>query len=346
MDIRQLELFLAVMEHRSVTRAAERVYLSPGAVSLQLHNLAIELHADLFVRSGKRFLPTPAAERLAELAKDLVRQVRIIEQEFASDPEQDVRPFHLATGASTLIHRLGRPLRLLRRQYPNTQIQVTVSATEEMVAGLLDRRFDLAIITLPFEQPNLSILPLFEEELLVIKPAAKAVRSSKVRDISPEELASAKFLFYPTRSNMRTILERFFREINISPQVAMEADDTEVIKKLVETGFGYSILPESALKDRTRYFEVFRVRDHRIVRRQALAMMNSEYPRALTLSIAQFLQSVLTPGGAGNTEAAVGTGSKLNLPQLGQEQVDNTKSEKVHQTGDKKQRAVRLLRKV
>ena len=77
MDIRQLELFLAVMEYGSVTRAAEHVYLSPGAVSVQLHNLAIELHADLFVRLGKRFVPTPAAERLSELANDVVRQVQI-----------------------------------------------------------------------------------------------------------------------------------------------------------------------------------------------------------------------------------------------------------------------------
>ena len=102
------------------------------------------------------------------------------------------------------------------------------------MTGLLERRFDLAITTLPFEQPNLSILPLFEEELLVIKPASKASRSSKVREIAPEELASAKFLFYPTRSNMRTILDQFFfKDIHIAPQVAMDADDTEVIKKLV-----------------------------------------------------------------------------------------------------------------
>ncbi len=130
----------------------------------------------------------------------------------------------------------------------------------------------------------------------------------------------------------------------------MEADDTEVIKKLVETGFGYSILPESALQDRTRYFEVFRVRDHRIVRRQALAMMNSEYPRALTLSIARFLQSVLTPAGAVDLSplkphAAIGR-SKLNLPQAGQEQVDDGKREKVHQAGNEKQRPVRLMRKI
>ena len=293
MDIRQLELFLAVMECGSVTRAAERMYLSPGAVSLQLHNLATQLHTDLFVRTGKRFAPTPSAVRLAELAKPAVRQVRHIEQEFANDPSVDVRPFHLATGATTLIYRLGRPLRMLRKQYPRTPIQVTVSPTEEMVQGLLDRRFDLALISLPYDESNLTIFPLFEEELLILRPSSKAVQGSTIRFISPDELASAKYLLYPSRSNMRTIIENFFRALNIVPQIVMEADDTEVIKKLVESGFGYSILPEAALRRQPHFYHLFRVRDQRIVRQQALAMMKSEYPRALTLSVAEFLQSVL-----------------------------------------------------
>src|SRR5947208_10195113 len=57
MDIHQLELFLAVMDSPSMTRAAEKIHLSPGAVSLQLHNLADELHTELFVRRGKRLIP-------------------------------------------------------------------------------------------------------------------------------------------------------------------------------------------------------------------------------------------------------------------------------------------------
>jgi DNA-binding transcriptional LysR family regulator len=227
------------------------------------------------------------------LAKSVIRDVRIIEQEFANDPTVDTRPFHLATGATTLIHRLVRPLRLLRKQYPHAQIQVTVSATEEMVAGLLDRRFDLAIISLPYDETNLRILPLFDEELLILRPSNKPVRGSGVGFLPVEDLASAKFLLYPTRSNMRSIIENLFRELNISPQVRMEADDTEVIKKLVESGFGYSILPESALHRQPRFYNTFRVRGHKLIRRQALAMMKSEYPRALTLSIAQFLQSTL-----------------------------------------------------
>ena len=81
MDIHQLELFLAVMDSPSMTRAAEKVFLSPGAVSLQLHNLADELHTELFVRSGKRLIPTPAALRLAEHAKNLVQLTSQIKQE-------------------------------------------------------------------------------------------------------------------------------------------------------------------------------------------------------------------------------------------------------------------------
>jgi DNA-binding transcriptional LysR family regulator len=74
MDIHQLELFLAVVNSPSMTRAAQKVCLSPGAVSLQLHNLAEELHTELFVRGGKRLIPTPAALRLAEQAKVLVKR--------------------------------------------------------------------------------------------------------------------------------------------------------------------------------------------------------------------------------------------------------------------------------
>jgi DNA-binding transcriptional LysR family regulator len=294
MEFRQLQLFLAVMEFSSVTRAAEKMFLSPGAVSLQLHNLAADLRTELFVRSGKRLVPTPAAVRLAEHARAVLTQVRRIEQEFANDPLTDHSPFHLATGGTTLIHRLGPPLRLLRKKFPQTHIEITVSPTEEMVAGILDRRFDLALISLPFAEANLDLVPLFEEELLVIKPSPERVSAWHVGVIQPSELASASFILYPKRSNMRTIIENFLREFGIAPRVIMEADETEAIKKLVETGFGYSILPERALRGGTRYFQPFRVQDRKLVRTQALAMARSEHRRALTESIARFLQSALS----------------------------------------------------
>jgi DNA-binding transcriptional LysR family regulator len=293
MEFRQLELFLAVIEESSVTRAADRNHLSPGAVSLQLHSLANHLQTELFIRRGKHLVPTPAALRLADHARAVLSQVRQIEQEFSGDPLTDKRPFHFATGASTLIHRLGAPLRKLRKKFPNTPIEITVSATEEMVAGLLDRRFDLALISLPFANENLDLIPLYEEELLVLKPAPQRVSGAHIGIIQPAELAHASFLLYPKRSNMRTMIEQFLRDMGIAPRVIMEADDTEAIKKAVEAGFGYSVLPESALRRGQRFFHLFRVQGRRLARTQALAMAKTDRRRSLTDAVARFLEAEL-----------------------------------------------------
>jgi len=293
MDVHQLELFLAVMDSPSMTRAAERVHLSPGAVSLQLHNLAEELHTELFVRRGKRLVPTPAALRLAERAKEVVKLMGHIQQEFENDVTKDRRPFHFATGVTTLIYQLGRPLRQLRTRFPNAEIRVTVSVTEEMVAGLHDRRFDLALISLPIPEDNLQIIPLFDEELLFVRPSAKKAASSHISSVRPAEVANAPFLLYPKRSNVRRVIDGFFREIGVQPYVEMEAEDTEGIKRLVESGFGYSILPEHALRGRSHFFQKFRIEGHRLTRKLALANIRTENPRKLTESIAEFLRAAL-----------------------------------------------------
>jgi DNA-binding transcriptional LysR family regulator len=296
MDIHQLELVLAVIEHESVTRAAERMGLSPGAVSLQLRNLALGLRAELFVRSGKRLVPTPAALRLADQARALMRQVHQIEREFENDPATDTRPFYFACGATALINRLRRPFRQLRKQFPRIAMQVTVAPTEEMVAGVMDRRFDLALVTLPFPTGDLSVTPLFTEELVILRPSPKRMHGWHIGAIEPAEMAAAPFLLYPKRSNMRAIIDQFFVEIGIQPKVTMEADDTGVIKGLVESGFGYSILPEHALRTGARFFQVFRVPGKRVTRGQALVYAKTENPRALTMSVVKFLRAALEDG--------------------------------------------------
>src|ERR1017187_1992804 len=264
MNIRQFEVLLAVMEFASVTRSAEKLFLSPGAVSLQLHGLAAELGTELFVRSGKRLVPTPQAFRLAERAREIMRTLQEIQQEFENDPLRDERPFHFATGATTLIHRLGRPLRLLRKKFPRAQVYVTVVPTEAIVAGLVNRRFDLGLISLPWPEKDLKIVPLFEEELLVLRPSPTRTHHGSIATIQASELSAAPFLLYPKHS-----------------------------KRMVECGFGYSILPQFALRGRLSRFQTLRVAGHRLVRQQALAMPRTDYPRALTEAVATFLQNAL-----------------------------------------------------
>jgi DNA-binding transcriptional LysR family regulator len=298
MDLRQIEVFLAVMENATVTATAQRLHVSPGAVSLQLQGLARELRAELFVRSGRRIVPTPQAHRFAEHAREVMKKIREIEQDFVDSAADDQRPFHFACGATTLIYRLGGPLRSLRKRFPQADVRVTVAATERIVEGLLNRSFDLGLLSLPVTQPSLNIVPLFEEELLVIRPVTGGPAHGSPGDgavamVQAEELAAARFLLFPKQSNMRTVIERFFRELGIAPRVTMEADDVEAIKRMVEAGFGYSILPQYALGGRGRSFQKLRVPGRRLARQQALAMPKSVYPRALTAAVADRIQAAL-----------------------------------------------------
>ena len=284
------------MEHSTVTRTAEKLHVSPGAVSLQLQNLAAELRTELFVRSGRRIVPTPRAFRFAEQARSVMHKIHEIQQDFADTAAADSRPFHFASGATALIYRLGSPLRRLRKKFPHADMHVTVAATERIVEGLLDRRFDLGLVSLPLTEPSLTIEPLFEEELLVLRPSPDRVGEGAVSNVAAAELARVPFLLFPKESNMRGMIDQFFKELGIDPRVTMEADDTEVIKSMVEAGFGYSILPQFALAGRGRRFQKLRVGGRRLVREQALAMPKTEYPRALTGAVADFLKSALSKG--------------------------------------------------
>jgi len=293
MEIRQLELFPAGMASRRLARASEKVYLSAGAASMQLYQLAAELRTELFVRSDRQVLPTPATLRLAEHARTVMQQIRHIEQEFEADPSKDSRPFHFATGATALIYCLAKPLRAVRARFPKAQIQVTVSVTETIVAKLLERQFDLGLISLPYPDAGLKVVPLFEEEFLVLAPSRTRVRGGSIGTIRASELKGVPFVLYPKASNMRTIIDAFFKDCGLAPTVIMEAADTEAIKGLVESGFGYSILPQLALRSHSRHFRVFRIADRRLARSHALAMPQTEYPRALTMAILPVLQSAL-----------------------------------------------------
>lgn len=298
MDIHQLELFLAVIEAPTLTQAAEKMHLSPAAVSQQIHALASEVATELFVRNGKRLKATPAAERLAQHARKVLADMRQIRNEFETEADNDSRPFYFATGATTLIYRLGQPFRQLRKLYPRLNLHVTVLATEEIMAGVIDRQFDLGLISLPVTEPQLRFVPLFEEEMLLIKPSSTRVLGNHIGTIQASKLKDARFILYPKQSNMRTLIENFLVRLGIEPHITMEAADTEAIKGVVESGFGYSMLPEYALREPTKYFQSLRIESHRLVRVQALAMPISPYRRALTDSVAKFLKKTFDPTGA------------------------------------------------
>jgi DNA-binding transcriptional LysR family regulator len=293
MEIYQLELFLGVLQAGSLTQAAKDCGLSAGAISQQMQKLSSELGTPLFLKSGRGLALSPAGRQFAERARKLLGDVEDLRRSFSGDVESDTAPFHLATGATTFIHALSRPLRSLHKRFPQAEFRVTIANTEEMVEGIIKRRFDLALISLPIDDERLQITPLYEEELLMIQPSDKPFQGWRVGNVKVSDLAAFPYVLYPESSNMRNLIDQHFQRLGHTPRVAMEAADTEVIIRMVEAGLGQSILPAYALRRSPRFFRVLRHARSRIFRQQAIATLRRSAPRPLLHAVSGFLKDAL-----------------------------------------------------
>ncbi len=290
MELRQLETFKIVMLTLNMTAAAKHVYRSPAAISLQLKQLSDEVGAELFTRVGRKLAPTPAAIRLQQNLYPLMGALRAIREDFPPEPELDTRPFVLASGITTLIYQLRQPLIELRRKFSKNDIQVSIGTTEAILRGLESKRFDLGLVSLPVEDPAIQLAPLFKEEMLFVTSARQANFHRKT--VSLRDIREIPMILYPPSATTRQIIDQVVARHGLSLLVAMEAEDTEAIKRLVEAGFGSSILPANALKD-SRKLWTFRIAEERIFREVALATAASPYTRGLTRAISEFLMKKL-----------------------------------------------------
>jgi DNA-binding transcriptional LysR family regulator len=289
MELRQLETFRVVMVTLNMTAAARQVYLSPAAVSLQIKHLSDELGAELFTRVGRRLVPTSAANRLQQHLGPLMDVLQHIHEDFPPEIEFDTRPFVLATGLTTLIYQLPRPLSELRKKFSRNNIQVRIGTTETIVRGLESKQVDLGIVSLPLQAPGVKLTPLFKEEMLLLMHVRAAKQYG--RKVNVQNLPNIPLILYPSGAT-RDIVDRMAQSHGISLQVTMEVDDTEAIKKLVEAGFGASILPEKALQ-KSPLLRAFRIEGGRPYREVALATGRSAYPRKLTSAMVEFLHAKL-----------------------------------------------------
>jgi DNA-binding transcriptional LysR family regulator len=290
MELRQLETFRIVMATRSMTEAARRVHLSPAAVSLQMKHLSHELGTDLFTRVGHTLVPTMAAHRMNQHLGSLMDTLHTIREDFPADARYDTRPFILGTGPTTLIYQLRDPLRRLRRRFRHNEILVHVAPTQDIIYELEWKQIDLGIVSLPLQSPKLRLIPLFKEEMLVLVNERDV--SARCRSISLRDLAEMPMILYTKASSTRTLIDDLTYKHGITLRVTMEAEDTEAIKKLVEAGFGASILPRKALSN-SPGTRLLKIKEERLFRELAFAVPLNSHPRKLTDVIVKHLQKSL-----------------------------------------------------
>lgn len=168
-DIRQLDFNLlkaldALLDERSVTRAAERLSLTQPAVSGMLTRLRDSFGDPLFVRAQRGIVPTPRALELAAPVKRLLADIEHLLQPEAFDPASAALTVHLAATDYALQAVVLPFLAVLRQQAPNIRIAIHPASAQDLLEHLERGDLDLALVTPDSEGPGLHSTALFDED--------------------------------------------------------------------------------------------------------------------------------------------------------------------------------------
>ena len=266
MDLRQLEIVRAIAETGSFTGAGARLHVSQSAISRQILLLEEEFRERLFVRLGRRVQITAAGEVLLQLSHRVFSDIRDTSASITDRQKVLSGPLNLVGGMTVCLYVFPLLLKEFRQHHPHVDIKVATGGTQRLLRRLRTRRADLALLTLPVDDPAFTSVPVLREELMLVMPAGHPLAGKE--SVGVEALVGQPFVIFEQGSNTRRTLDEFFVREQIKPNIVTETENIEIIKSMVASGLGISIVPFQSVERETRggSLKVARIRAQQLVR--------------------------------------------------------------------------------
>jgi LysR family transcriptional regulator, cys regulon transcriptional activator len=248
MTLQQLRYLVAVHESRlNITAAAREVRTSQPGVSRQLKLLEAELGFDLFERRGRTLVrTTEAGEDIVARAATILREMQNIRRTSADLREADGGALSIGTTHTQARYVLPHVIGAFRAKYPRVRLHLH-QGTSEQIAEMVERgRVDFAMATGSDELfPRLIRLPVYRWHRAVVVPQGHPLASAGKLTLS--RLAEFPIVTYVFSFSGRSSLPALFETAGLSPDVALTARDSDVIKTYVRVGLGVGILAKLAV---------------------------------------------------------------------------------------------------
>jgi DNA-binding transcriptional LysR family regulator len=247
LSLDQLRTLQTVVETGGFTAAARRLHLSQSAVSTQVQELEDRLGVRLVERLGKKAYATAAGREVIERARRIADETDSIVAATRRFRDGWVGRVQVGTGLTALMYLLPPALKKIRTEHPGIELLVRNIMTRAIVDSVLQNSIDLGVVTLPIEEANLRITPLYEERLVAILP--QSMRNSP-REITPDFAAEQPLILEP--GAIQGLVLDWLSASAVAPGAAMTVGTVEAIKTLVAAGLGMSVVPEVAVAKPSR----------------------------------------------------------------------------------------------
>jgi len=295
LDNFRLVVFRAVAEQLSFRKAAEELYLTQPAVSLQIKALEEDLGVQLFDRTGSRIALTAAGDVLLDYSKQVSALLGRAEQAIVALSGDHAG--HLALGASTTIAQyvLPRVLGAFRRAHPRVQLTLIGGNTERIVEAVASQKIALGFIEGPAHDRTVKTEPFLQDELVLI--VSTAHEWAERIAVAPAEIAAVPLLMRERGSGTRQIVEAALETKGVkrnTMHIVMELDSTEAIKSAVEAGLGAGFVSRWAIAKDMRLgtgFKIVKIEGLLLRRDFLVAYPMGPEPQDLAQEFRKFLSS-------------------------------------------------------
>lgn len=240
METRVLKVFCAVAESGSLVVAADKVHLTPSAISHSLKSLETDLGCRLFERVGKRMVLNQAGEQLLAQVQPPLAALDSAADAIKRLGKWGQTRLRVAASAAACQHILPGVIRELKKNHSSIELRVESGDTPKALELLRDSKVDLALGIAPENPLGLEVRPLFRDELMFVFSPAHPWADGK--PITRDDIRTQQFILYQRSSVTSQLLDSYFRQLEIAPNVAMEVDSIGAIIELLKLNLGVSVL--------------------------------------------------------------------------------------------------------
>lgn len=248
MDTQDLRVFLAVVDYKSFSEAAEQIHVSQPAVSKRIANLESHLDTKLFDRISRKVFLTEAGELLLPKARGILNELENTRQEINALSGDISGTLSLAISHHLGLHRLPNLLKTFADRHRSIELDVHFSDSEKAYEGIAQGQFDLAVNTLsPEEKPRITALPLWRDKLCFVCAENHPLANS--RNIDLTELSNYRCLVPDLSTFTGRLLKDLFTRKGLALKPVMSTNFLQTLSKMTEIGLGWSLLPRTLVTE-------------------------------------------------------------------------------------------------
>ena len=244
--LKPLRAFCQTVRLGSVSRAADALFVSQPAITLQLQALERDLGMPLLERNGRRLAPTREGEVLFEMALPLVEQIDGLEAAFRERVRGlEAGELRIAANSSTILYLLPKIVAAFRVQHPDVHLTLDNVVTSEGTDLLREDAVDLVVGTLLDVPADLSYEAAHRfEQRLVAQPGHPLLKKAR---LELADLAEYPLILPPKRQITWRLVDLVLQQNRVPYTVALEVSGWDVIKQYVAMGMGVSVVPSICL---------------------------------------------------------------------------------------------------